>query len=956
MKELNMHLVLCMLNIVLLYLWTASEAFSDECLKEPPCYCIGKHGIKIYCKNVTNLESIVPVITKYPKIYRLVISQSNITSMPGKVFSGRSITVLAISSPLESIPDDALFGIKNLKIVNFNGTTFTGIPEGLIIPSLTTLQLVHGALTSLEEQMKNMTEIETILLYNNVITEISKDAFLETTSLQYLDLSHNKLQHLDPETFDSLGHLRSIDLSNNQLFNVDECFKSINPQTINLYGNNLKNIDNAFPIKMWTLDSLNLGKNPQLKLNLSALGDSLKNLKKLYLSEIKFDNLDPHLMDSFPKLKAIYLNKNNLMSLPANFFKNSHYLETVELNDNILSSMDGLFPNDKEEYSFKNISLSGNNFSSIALEASLESVQNLDLSRNEISFIESDAFKNLTSVTHLNLSGNALNAIEEGCFSKQHKLEVLDLSFSSLTALNGTIQHLTHLANLTIASSYLESIKEGELIALQKIKFINLKNNNLYSVYGAFRNLTSIKNLDVSMNNLTTLTKDSFPNFKRKKVNLWMADNPWACDCRISWILEWISKKDSFLKDDPVCQSPPSLNGTKIRSLKLTDVESWNENCPEICDCLCTAEGENITISVNCSGRGLNQIPEMPSNTGIINLSHNQINTFDGLSSTEYEDLKKVDLEYNSLKEIKLVLPSGMKELRLASNELGRFPIDEWNSTSLSLITLSNNSWICDCDTWGFRNWLISHNSSVLDLDDVRCGQNERSSLRNKPIITLTRDDLCPKPFQTVNIILIAAVAAAILFVCLLCFCFRNSIQTILYSCGCKCLKKRPRQLFGYDAFLLFCEEDKDFALSVIAKGLESCSPIFNLCIPTRDIQITEENDDISSVLADCSKVIVLLTRDFLCDLQSMHLFKKALSFSTTESCRRIIIVTNGELPPVSQLDSTLAALMRSCTCLRWGQFLFWEKLRYALPKKNRRSLENLFENEDSEPLIESSK
>lgn len=61
------------------------------------------------------------------------------------------------------------------------------------------------------------------------------------------------------------------------------------------------------------------------------------------------------------------------------------------------------------------------------------------------------------------------------------------------------------------------------------------------------------------------------------------------------------------------------------------------------------------------------------------------------------------------------------------------------------------------------------------------------------------------------------------------------------------------------------------------------------------------------------------------------------MSFSTGSSANCIIFILKGDLQPNRDLDPTLKTLLRSCTCLRWGECLFWQKLIYQLPKKEDR-------------------
>lgn len=76
------------------------------------------------------------------------------------------------------------------------------------------------------------------------------------------------------------------------------------------------------------------------------------------------------------------------------------------------------------------------------------------------------------------------------------------------------------------SSISLEFLNEDDFLDMNRLNVLYLRNNSLQSVSGAFTQLKYLSTLDLAMNNLTTLTTDSFPSFwntsMRFKV-LWMA-------------------------------------------------------------------------------------------------------------------------------------------------------------------------------------------------------------------------------------------------------------------------------------------------------------------------------------------------------------------------------------------------------------------------------------------------
>ncbi|GFY41677.1 protein toll, partial [Trichonephila inaurata madagascariensis] len=218
--------------IVLFLLALCNLSFAAICSRYPVCYCStnARQDTRVFCKNVTNLAPVQNLLARFVRIYSLRIDGSELTDLPSKAFQGHIITVIGITAQLVNLPDDALEDVFGLQIVNFRNCQFDTIPRAFSSATLKTVELVYGTLTGVEDQLQNNAQMTNALLNNNRITHVSPTAFLNATSLQYLNLSSNLLIDLDPAVFNPVRQLKSIDLSNNRLFTVDGYFAALNPQ------------------------------------------------------------------------------------------------------------------------------------------------------------------------------------------------------------------------------------------------------------------------------------------------------------------------------------------------------------------------------------------------------------------------------------------------------------------------------------------------------------------------------------------------------------------------------------------------------------------------------------------------------------------------------------------------------------------------------------------------------
>ncbi|XP_047531370.1 adhesion G protein-coupled receptor A3 [Vanessa atalanta] len=100
------------------------------------------------------------------------------------------------------------------------------------------------------------------------------------------------------------------------------------------------------------------------------------------------------------------------------------------------------------------LNLSGNAISTLSRDLHLPNLQKLDLSRNQISLIESDAFYNMTSLQRLDLSHNQISNVYKEIFKGLVNLERLILSQNHISVLSmGTFDYLVGLKQIDITDN-----------------------------------------------------------------------------------------------------------------------------------------------------------------------------------------------------------------------------------------------------------------------------------------------------------------------------------------------------------------------------------------------------------------------------------------------------------------------------------------------------------------------
>lgn len=136
-----------------------------------------------------------------------------------------------------------------------------------------------------------------------------------------------------------------------------------------------------------------------------------------------------------------------------------------------------------------------------------------------------------------------------------------------------------------------------------------------------------------------------------------------------------------------------------------------------------------------------------------------------------------------------------------------------------------------------------------------------------------------------------------------------------------------------YDAFVSFSAKDQNFVVDHLIPQLEKTGDHkYKLCIHYRDFVVGEwiPNQIINSI-ENSRRTLILLTPNFLDSVWARMEFRTAHLKAIKERCARVIIILLGDIT-TEKLDPELKAYITMNTYVKWGDPLFWEKLRYALP------------------------
>ncbi|CAG9854045.1 unnamed protein product [Phyllotreta striolata] len=272
--------------------------------------------------------------------------------------------------------------------------------------------------------------------------------------------------------------------------------------------------------------------------------------------------------------------------------------------------------------------------------ADFSGIESLDLSRNEIEFVNVDLLATVNLI-ELNISSNIICTLNGSELIQLKNLTTLDISHNELSVIDDPLQ-------------------------LPGLQYLNLSNNKLKVLSGAgFNDLRLLQHLDISRNQLVRIAFESIrlPNLAR----LLVAGNAQLGKSRDVFVFVGTGRKLKTLDASRtgLKQVPASLTHS-IQSLRLT---------------------ENSIKTINCGD--LDAYPLLRS----LDLTFNDIKFVEEDSLGRLEFLSSLYLSRNELSEIPRRLPEKLKVLHLDINKIRTIRNrDLQGLTVLEVLLLNDNN------------------------------------------------------------------------------------------------------------------------------------------------------------------------------------------------------------------------------------------------------------------------
>ncbi|KAK3876042.1 hypothetical protein Pcinc_019127 [Petrolisthes cinctipes] len=437
---------------------------------------------------------------------QLDLTRNNIGELPTGTFrqlSGLRILKLAVNS-MRQVDEDALDGLTSLESLHLDDDKILSIPWTALakVRTLRTLSLDYnrvGVISS--SSLQTLTGLHRLSIAHNIIRELPPGTFSNFTGLESLNLFGNQLQNLIPESLSGLREtLKELNLGLNRLSELPQFdFPSLN--SLVLSKNNITSLPSDAFVLLPELTILDLSEN-HLSLLPVTLLHPVRKLSTLDLSRNRIVEIRPgQFNESF--INVINLQNNEIKEIPSEAFTDLLFLHTLDLSHNTIRSI--------SDAAFMNI----------------PHIHFLRLNNNMLPSFKKEYFKLTipapnTALRILDLSHNDITFLQPLAFQLHKKLSWLSLAHNRLTFFPSEIVgELTDLEHLDVANNQIKSLESNDFANAPHLRELNLKNNAIETVAeSAFQNSTQLQDLNLSQNRISELPEDVFLGIARLDLDL----------------------------------------------------------------------------------------------------------------------------------------------------------------------------------------------------------------------------------------------------------------------------------------------------------------------------------------------------------------------------------------------------------------------------------------------------
>ncbi|XP_025419810.1 toll-like receptor 6 isoform X1 [Sipha flava] len=859
-----------------------------------------------------------------------------------------------------------------------DASTFTGLIR------LVTLNLSNNRITKLDPTMfHDLYTLQILNLGGNLIDSVPNDAFIPLRNLDTLVLSNNRIVEIGPLALNGLYALTLLSLDGNKLADVHEdCFKNCTTlQDLNLSGNVFRSVPAALR-EMRLLKTVDLGENRIDSIDPDSFY-GMTNLYGLRLIGNRLRNLTSHLFDNLVSLQILNVAHNQIDYVAPDAFHNMTTIQAIRLDGNRLSSMERLFRN---VTSLLWLNASDNVLNDFDYGMLPEQLEWLDVHKNYLTEL-SNRNGATVRIRTLDVRYNYLTYI--GPSSVPDAVEILLMNDNQIM----TVETSTFLAkvNVTRVDMYANQIGQLDVNALRlapvppdrplpefyiggnpfqcDCKMEWLQRVHLLEALRQYPRVMDMGSIYCKLlynrENRYVPLADIEPaqfvcTYKTHCFAVCQCCEFDACDCEMTCPVNCTCYHDQPWSSNIVdCYSSNYTQLPAKIPMDATEVYLDGNLFSHLSSHALLGRKNLRILFANHSGirsvrndtfTGLKRL-------AVLHLEHNAIERFDGSEFNTVENLRELYLQHNRigyLNNMTFEQLRGLRVLRLDHNRLRDY--DVWilsANARLADLRLADNPWSCECEfVQSFRRFMMTavdvadagQGPRVTDSAAVACHADDGAA-RDLSIRDQNATE-CRSFFGSIvenrivrhvlpTALTAVCVVLALVLVLYLAVVYRHECRAWVYhKCGFRiCHKTVPYEDDRmFDAYVAYSIKDDGFVAQMLAPGLEQGDPRYRVGLHYRDFNVSSfVADTIVEAIESSKRTILVVSKNFVESEWCRFEFKSALHEGLKDKHGRLIVVTLGEIQP-KDVDPELRSYMKNAVHVNWGDRMFWEKLKFAMP------------------------
>ena len=527
-----------------------------------------------------------------PRLRVLHLKSNFLDKIPSAILLSNTLTQLSLSN--NQLNDNVLIPLARLN-------------------SLKWLDLSGNQITRLSDELSSLAYLTTLYISSNLLVEISPVIFMYT-QLRALDVSFNRIRCI-PASISSLLLLSTLMAAGNEISTVAREIEDLKfLKDIDLRGNSISEIDgvlqcdslasircdhnNLYTFKNPKLTSTNFLTLSHNRLTTLELSFALPHLKLLDVSWCQIAVLPDDFFDFLPHLEEVIFDNNEMTRIPSSI-SSLNNIKELYLSNNRLNDLSNI-PFDKLHL-LERFDIHGNNLPTLPESIWFaESLKYLNISSNHLTTFPQpppslEALPISKTLDTLLLAENGLTDDVIDTLQLLAELVTLDLSANHLTDLTHGFETLTKLQHLFLSENDLSSLPE-DIGHLRLLKQLHVSDNKLITIPGELSRVSGLVVFSAAANNL----RYNIANHPYDWNWSWNIELQ-ALDLAYNPKLEIRSNPQVSLRVSTVQGREHTLNIGEFKSLNklhyldLTDVMASQNSLPE----------ETTTIRVRAAFPGL---------------------------------------------------------------------------------------------------------------------------------------------------------------------------------------------------------------------------------------------------------------------------------------------------------------------------------------------------------------